>query len=101
MRASSILRRASDSALDASWSVTESQGHLTQGRASPDSAAYLNYKGNCQEAFRFYEQHLGGKITMMMTNGEGPNPTSGPPNWKHGLLAGDDRHPLYVWVPPA
>jgi len=34
---------------------------------------YLNYPGNCREAFRFYEQHLGGKITMLMTHGEGPN----------------------------
>lgn len=34
---------------------------------------YLNYAGNCREAFRFYEQHLGGKITLMMTHGEGPN----------------------------
>jgi PhnB protein len=42
---------------------------------------YLNYAGNCQEAFRFYEQHLGGKITMMMTHGQGPNANDGPPNW--------------------
>ena len=34
---------------------------------------YLNYAGNCQQAFRFYEQNLGGKITMMMTHGQGPN----------------------------
>ena len=27
---------------------------------------YLNYGGNCEQAFRFYEQHLGGKITMLM-----------------------------------
>lgn len=27
---------------------------------------HLNFGGNCEEAFRFYEQHLGGKITMMM-----------------------------------
>jgi len=47
---------------------------------------YLNYPGNCQEAFRFYEQHLGGKITMMMTHGEGPNPNAGPPNWKDAIL---------------
>jgi PhnB protein len=33
---------------------------------------YLNYGGNCAEAFRFYEQHLGGKISMMMTHGEQP-----------------------------
>jgi len=47
---------------------------------------YLNYGGNCQEAFRFYEQHLGGKITMMMTHGQGPNPNAGPPNWKEAIL---------------
>jgi PhnB protein len=33
---------------------------------------YLNYGGNCQEAFRFYEQHLGAKIIMMMTYAEAP-----------------------------
>ena len=27
---------------------------------------YLNFGGNCAEAFQFYEKHLGGKITMMM-----------------------------------
>lgn len=27
---------------------------------------YLNYGRNCEQAFRFYEQQLGGKITMMM-----------------------------------
>lgn len=34
---------------------------------------YLNFRGNCEAAFRFYEQHLGGKVTMMMTHGQGPN----------------------------
>jgi PhnB protein len=47
---------------------------------------YLNYGGNCQEAFRFYEKHLGGKITMMMTHGKGPNPNDGPANWKNAIL---------------
>ena len=47
---------------------------------------YLNYAGNCQQAFRFYEQHLGGKITMMMTHGQGPNANDGPPNWKNAIL---------------
>jgi PhnB protein len=28
---------------------------------------YLNYGGNCEEAFRFYEKHLGGKIQGMMS----------------------------------
>lgn len=27
---------------------------------------HLNFGGNCEEAFRFYEKHLGGTITMMM-----------------------------------
>jgi len=47
---------------------------------------YVNYSGNCQEAFRFYEEHLGGKITMMMTHGQGPHTNDGPPNWKDAIL---------------
>ena len=47
---------------------------------------YLNYGGNCQEAFRFYEQHLGGKITMMMTHGQGANPNNVPPDWENAVL---------------
>ncbi|MGO8788870.1 MAG: VOC family protein [Terriglobia bacterium] len=47
---------------------------------------YLNYGGNCAEAFRFYEKHLGGKITMMMTHGEQPDPSSVPPEWKKAIL---------------
>jgi PhnB protein len=33
---------------------------------------YLNYGGNCAEAFRFYEKHLGGKVTFLMTHGQSP-----------------------------
>ncbi len=40
---------------------------------------YLAFNGNCQEAFQFYEQHLGGKITMLMTNGESPMAEQTPP----------------------
>jgi PhnB protein len=47
---------------------------------------YLNYGGNCAQAFRFYEQHLGGKITMMMTHAEQPNAGDVPPNWKNAIL---------------
>jgi len=47
---------------------------------------YLNYGGNCRQAFRFYEQHLGGKITMMMTHGEGPNQAEVPGGWKDAIL---------------
>jgi PhnB protein len=47
---------------------------------------YLNYGGNCEQAFRFYEQHLGGKITMMMTHAQGPNGVNVPANWKNAIL---------------
>ena len=47
---------------------------------------YLNYAGNCLEAFRFYEQHLGGKITMMRTHGEGPNAANLAADQKNAIL---------------
>ncbi len=47
---------------------------------------YLNYGGNCEEAFRFYEQHLGGKITMLMRHGDEPAPSQAPPEWKGTVL---------------
>jgi PhnB protein len=36
---------------------------------------YLNYGGNCAEAFRFYEQHLGARIGMMMKYSDMPDPS--------------------------
>jgi PhnB protein len=47
---------------------------------------YLNYGGNCAEAFRFYEKHLGGKIIMMMKQGEQPGPSEVPPDLKNAIL---------------
>jgi PhnB protein len=47
---------------------------------------YLNYGGNCEQAFRFYEQHLGGKITAMMTWGEQPDPSNVPPGQEKAIL---------------
>ncbi len=47
---------------------------------------YLNYGGNCEQAFRFYEQHLGGKITAMMTHAEQPDPKNVPPDWLKSIL---------------
>ena len=46
---------------------------------------YLNYRGNCEEAFRFYETHLGGKITGVVRHGEQPNPNI-PADWKEKIL---------------
>ena len=47
---------------------------------------YLNYGGNCEQAFRFYEEHLGGKITFLMRHGEQPNAGSVAPEWKNAVL---------------
>jgi PhnB protein len=33
---------------------------------------YLNFDGQCMEAFRFYEKCLGGRITRAMTFGDSP-----------------------------
>lgn len=47
---------------------------------------YLNYGGNCEEAFRFYEKNLGGKIVMMMRYGEQPDPKNAPPGTEKFIL---------------
>lgn len=44
---------------------------------------YVNYPGHCEQAFRFYEQHLGGKITMMMNHQQSSNL---PEDWKKAIL---------------
>ena len=47
---------------------------------------YLNYGGNCKEAFQFYEKHLGGKIGMMMTFAEQPDAPKASPELKDKIL---------------
>ena len=47
---------------------------------------YLNYGGNCEEAFRFYENHLGGAITMLMHHGEQPQGTAPTPPGLEGKV---------------
>ena len=46
---------------------------------------YVNYAGTCEAAFRFYEQQLGGKITVLMTHDQQPNPQV-LENWKKKIL---------------
>lgn len=47
---------------------------------------YLNFGGNCAEALRFYEKHLGGKITTIMTYDQMPEPKSVPPGMEKAVL---------------
>ena len=46
---------------------------------------YVNFAGKCAEAYRFYEQHLGGQIGMMMTHGEAPDPSHVRAEWKDAV----------------
>jgi PhnB protein len=46
---------------------------------------YLNYAGNCEAAFRFYEQHLSGRVTGLVRHAEMPNPNV-PADWKDAVL---------------
>jgi PhnB protein len=46
---------------------------------------YVNYRGVCEEAFRFYEQHLGGRLTGMVRHGDQPNPNI-PADWSDKIL---------------
>ena len=46
---------------------------------------YVNYRGRCEEAFRFYEEHLGGRLTGVVRHGDQPNPNL-PADWGNKIL---------------
>lgn len=46
---------------------------------------YLNYPGHCEAAFRFYEEHLGGKVTGIVPHGEQSDGRL-PANWSGKVL---------------
>ena len=47
---------------------------------------YLNYGGNCAEAFRFYAEHLGARIGMMMKHGDMPDTSKVLPEMSDAVL---------------
>jgi PhnB protein len=47
---------------------------------------YLNFNGQCEAAFRFYEKCLGGKIEMMMKHGESPIADQVPAQWRDKIM---------------
>jgi PhnB protein len=67
-------------------------GALAGASETPHSAkpmkldVYINYAGTCEKAFRFYEEHLGGRIIMMMRHGEQPNASNVPDEMKNAIL---------------
>ena len=48
--------------------------------------AYVNFSGNCADALRYYEKHLGAKVGMMMTHEQSPEPSRVPAGWKDAVL---------------
>ena len=46
---------------------------------------YVNYRGSCEDAFRFYEQHLGGRVTSLVRHRDQPNPDL-PADWSEKVL---------------
>jgi PhnB protein len=47
---------------------------------------YLNFNGQCEVAFKFYEKCLGGKIVMMMTHACMPVESQVPKEWRDKIL---------------
>ena len=49
---------------------------------------YVNFRGNCEAAFNFYVQHLGGTITSLTRHGEQPAGAQRVPDWDGKVLHG-------------
>lgn len=47
---------------------------------------YLHFNGNCEAAFKFYAECLGGKIEMMMPHAGTPAEAQTPPEWRNKIM---------------
>ena len=47
---------------------------------------YLSFDGHCEQAFKLYEQCLGGKITFMQTYGDSPMAEQTPTEWRKRVM---------------
>jgi PhnB protein len=65
---------------------------------------YLNFNGNCEAAFKFYERCLRGKIIMMLTHGNAPTAEHVSSDWHdkimHARLEVGDRFLMGSDIPP-
>jgi PhnB protein len=65
---------------------------------------FLNFGGNCEAAFRFYEQNLGGSIVMLMRRAEAANQTDSWPGSEqtiqYGLMNIGETQLMGADVPP-
>jgi PhnB protein len=56
-----------------------------------DLSAHVSFDGRCEEAFKYYETHLGGKTEMMMTHAGTPAEGHVPAEWKAKIMHGRIR----------
>jgi PhnB protein len=49
---------------------------------------YLYYDGNCEAAFRYYEQAIGAKVEVLMTHESAPPEMQTPADWKKKIMHG-------------
>ena len=49
---------------------------------------YLSFKGECEAAFTFYEQHLGGQLGAIFRYGGSPMAGDVPPEWADKIMHG-------------
>jgi PhnB protein len=49
---------------------------------------YVNFRGTCAEAFRYYEKHLGGQITSLATHAQSPVGSPLGADWQDKVLHG-------------
>jgi len=49
---------------------------------------YLSFKGDCEAAFKYYEQHLGGEMGAIFRYGGTPLSGSVPPDWSDKVMHG-------------
>jgi len=65
---------------------------------------YLLFNGNCAEAFKFYEETLGGKIEGLFTYSGSPAAEHAPPEWgdkvMHATIAIGDQKLMGSDPPP-
>jgi PhnB protein len=65
---------------------------------------YLLFDGQCEEALRFYERVLGGRVADMLTHEGTPMESQVPPEWRtkilHARLLFGDRELMASDAPP-
>lgn len=58
--------------------------------------AHLIFDGHCEAAFKYYEEHLRGRISLMMTYDQMPSEVGAPPEWRKKI--GHATFALGDWI---